>query len=292
MPGLVEQLQDDALNPQIPVSTLLRKVKVAAVKLNLPDAVSWVDTELNGYREEPPEYRKAQGSTVGWNPYHGWQPIHFADGKTAELISRSDFREPIASYESLIAQSGAEGTLLLELREEVVALLNQSFNFDVPRVANRVARGVIVGLVERVRNMVLDWALELSRAGITGDGLTFTSEEKQKASTSHISIGTFHGSFNTGDASGQNARVNQASTDLSENYTGDSSLFEAIRKEIKAKVEDTVVRQKLLDATNSMSDANDGNSFLSAYQKFIQAAANHMTIVAPFLPALGALVPS
>ncbi|MBA4043590.1 MAG: hypothetical protein C0471_04105 [Erythrobacter sp.] len=66
MVGLVEELQRDALDTNVRVDQLLRKVKLAAVKLGLSDALLWVDEELNGYqdREELPDYRKTRGQTI------------------------------------------------------------------------------------------------------------------------------------------------------------------------------------------------------------------------------------
>jgi hypothetical protein len=42
-------------------------------------------------------------------------------------------------------------------------------------------------------------------------------------------------------------------------------------------------------AMSAASERQDG-TFLSKYQDFIAAAANHMTILAPFLPALSSLL--
>jgi AbiTii-like protein len=39
---IVEQIQHDALDPKIPVSSLLRRVKFAAAKLGLGSVESWV----------------------------------------------------------------------------------------------------------------------------------------------------------------------------------------------------------------------------------------------------------
>lgn len=290
MNGLVEQLQNDALNPDVPVSTLLRKVKVAAVKLGLTDAISWVDSELNGFNETPPNYRTAQGSTVGWNPYHGWQPVHFQNGELGEMISKCELRESIASYEAILAQNSDQGMVRLELRTELVALLNQTFKFDVPRVANRLSTGTLVGVVNHVRNMVLDWSLELAAAGITGDGLSFSNEEKAKASNAHITIGTFNGSFNAGDISGQNARLNQGSTDNSFNLIETTTVFDQIEAAVVSGVSNPEERDKLVAATHSLRKATTTEGKLNAYNGFIQSAANHMTVVAPFLPALAALI--
>lgn len=287
MAGLVEQLQADAMSPDVPVSTLLRKVKVAAVKLGLDDALGWVERELGGYKSDLPDYRKGHGSTVGFNPYHGWQPVHFGDAGTADLISTVHFYEPIANYEALLDK---DGPFRLPLPNHIVSMLNETFNFEVPRVSNEVPRGLIVQVVQHVRDMVLDWALELARAGVTGEGLGFSPDERAKATGAHISIGTFHGSFNTGDAVGPNPRINQGSTDNSTNTATTHSVFYEVEQAVRAQIVDRHFRDAILAANSDMEAASDAATLLSAYNRFIAAAANHMTVIVPFLPALGALL--
>ena len=75
MPGLVEQLQAQALDMSVGVSTLLRKVKVAAVKLKLADTVHWADAELNGYTDPVPPYRMIVGRSMARDHYIGWHAI-------------------------------------------------------------------------------------------------------------------------------------------------------------------------------------------------------------------------
>src|SRR5262249_45411953 len=54
--SLVIELQRDALNPRVPVSSLLRKVVVVARKLGLRDLEKWTQLELRGYgRRGAPE---------------------------------------------------------------------------------------------------------------------------------------------------------------------------------------------------------------------------------------------
>ena len=49
MSGLIEELVSDASDATKPVSQLLRRMKVAAVRLKLDDLEAWVEHELNGY---------------------------------------------------------------------------------------------------------------------------------------------------------------------------------------------------------------------------------------------------
>jgi hypothetical protein len=53
-----------------------------------------------------------------------------------------------------------------------------------------IAPSEFIRILDRVRNTVLDWALKLEEQGIKGDNLSFTPEEKVKASTINYN---FHG---------------------------------------------------------------------------------------------------
>jgi hypothetical protein len=66
MANIIAQIQKDTLDHKIAVSTLLRKVKLTAAKLGLPQIENWVDKELKGYgqSDELPRYREIQGTPV------------------------------------------------------------------------------------------------------------------------------------------------------------------------------------------------------------------------------------
>lgn len=75
--SLIEQLQLGAVDGTAPITDLLRRAKLAAVKLKTQDFATWVDLEITGYTDQPavPDYRLVRGILKFLNPYHGWQPI-------------------------------------------------------------------------------------------------------------------------------------------------------------------------------------------------------------------------
>lgn len=290
MTGLVDQLQADALNPAVPVSTLLRKVKVAAAKLALEDALAWVEDELRGCQgDDIPEYRKVRGVTSGMNFYQRWTPIHIGDAEMADQVASCWLREPIGNFEAILAQP-AKGDISIALDAELVETLNNVFGWELARIRNTIPRGMLTSIVERVRTMVLDWALELERNGVRGEGMSFSPAERQKASGGGIHIGQFHGSFNTGDATGPNSRINQASTDQSTNMSGDQSVFGKIEDAVRKDVSDVRDRDAILGATHAMRNAPTIGDRVTAYQRLVTAAADHITVLTPFLPALTSML--
>jgi hypothetical protein len=93
-----------------------------------------------------------------------------------------------------------------------------------------------------------------------------------------------HFTFNV---SGPNARVNFGSHDHSRNIVADHSVFGDLKSAIKSAPTNSDEQSRLIALVEDMeTQTGSRSSFLSAYQRFIASAANHMTIIAPFLPAL------
>lgn len=93
--------------------------------------------------------------------------------------------------------------------------------------------------------------------------------------------------YNIGHVSG---KVNICSTDNSINCNicdSDKKVFDDLRSVIQESVfENTTVLLELDRLENSYGT----NTFATQYHSFIQAVANHITIIAPFLPALSAMM--
>ncbi|MDF2603492.1 hypothetical protein [Sphingomonas sp.] len=286
MSGLVDQLQADALSADVPVSTLLRKTKLAAVKLGLNDALEWVEGELNGYRgDDLPKYRRIGSTLEGMDRYRNAMPIVIGDEKMDAMLREVELREPIGNYESILARSTGEGQISMMMDVGVVQRMNEAFDWDLVQVRQIIPHGSLTGIIDRVRNMVLDWAIELERAGITGEGLVFSPAERQKAASASIHIGTFHGSFNAGDASGAGSSIVQST-----NLGGEHAVFGQIAQAVKAQVTSEHDQQAIVREAEAMRAATTAVERLSAYQRLITAAADHMTVLTPFLPALTALL--
>lgn len=91
--------------------------------------------------------------------------------------------------------------------------------------------------------------------------------------------------------SGPNARVNLHSTDHSTNtVVSNNSVFNQLHEAVDTGVLEDGERTRLKTLIAEMEAAKDQKSFTAAYQAFIASAANHMTILAPMLPALTHLI--
>lgn len=206
MAGLIAEIQADALSSLVPIDALLRRVKLAAAKLQLEALETWVEQELNGYECEPPDYRIVFGQPAGWHPNHGWIPIYLDDPAFMELISRARIAQAVASLRDIL-ESHSEGHLHFPMLPAQVATLNSILNYQTARIVIQLGRGSIVTILDKVRNMVLDWAIAMEKKGVLGQGMSFDIQEKKQAqaamSTFNIgNIGNFVGNLGLGNTSG------------------------------------------------------------------------------------------
>jgi len=178
--SLVLELQKAALDHHLSVSHLLRKALVVARKLKLSEFQKFVDTELTGYIASVPEYRIIRGSCMVKNPFHGYQPLNFPKEEIANSLSRRGVNSAIAELESLINDNNSKAILTMRYPTEIECDLSSQLHGLIPELV--VGRDQIVGILDSVRNIVLNWSLKLEEDGIVGEGMSFSEKEKQTAS--------------------------------------------------------------------------------------------------------------
>ncbi|OYW26459.1 MAG: hypothetical protein B7Z44_15845 [Caulobacter sp. 12-67-6] len=287
MPTVVEQIQLEAVSSETPVSQLLRRVKLAAVKLKLKTVAAWVDHEIDGYGDAPvPDYRIVAGAPVAHNPYNGWIPIQ-TSVEQMDSLRRLKIRQSIASLEALIP---GDGTIYFQYSPAMIDWINSGVDIPFARMGVQLDRSAIIGLLDRVRGKVLEWALELELAGITGEGVSFTNQEVERALSMALQIENFTGTLNTGVANGPNARINNNSTDNSTNIVQEhEKKFDELKSALQG-IADQGRRQEISTQVDELKAAEGTSRFLDVYQKFVSSASDHITVIAPFLPWLGTLL--
>jgi hypothetical protein len=187
MQPLVLQLQAECLDAGVSILEVLRKALVVARKLSLTDAQAWIEKELNGYKsgDEAPPHRLLTGQIRSWNPYHGWIPMIFEDHREAAYLSKCFVGQPIGELEDLLKH----GTGTLQFPFDPGTEANLMKGMDIPLQTTRhLSRSSVTGIIDAVRNMVLEWCLQLEKDGILGDGMVFSAREKEAASHSNYTI--------------------------------------------------------------------------------------------------------
>jgi hypothetical protein len=145
------------------------------------------------------------------------------------------------------------------------------------------------GIVERFR--VLDTRFQ------PGVGGAISPHYQMKVEKLGAPIPSLHASTgkvtNIYSVSGPNARVNLHSVDSSSNIAniGETELFDKIRSAIEAGVIGPQ-REQMLSAVTELQASAGTESFPEKFQKLMAFSANAMTVLGPFLPALGPLAAS
>lgn len=230
MKSIVLELQQDAINSEVSIATLLRRAVTVAKKLDIHELQDWLHNELDGYfNGQPiPSYRVVYGEVNALNPYRGWEPVLFTNSKFADKIRKREVGQPSIDLENLLRESPTSDHLQMPFEPETEALLMKSINTPFPtRISFFVGRAQLHGILEAVRNTILNWSLELEKDGILGENMTFTSEEKKTAADSHYYVNNF-----LGDTS--NTQIQQGSHHSSQNFEINSGNQSTISEFIKA----------------------------------------------------------
>lgn len=188
--NLVNELQVSA--EQDDVLTVLRKTKRLASKLGRKDISDWLQAETEGYDGEVPDYRMVK--TILAVRTNGYVPAGFGlvmDGikeingfDTPDIPVKESVSDIVTTLEGLarknhglyypIPQTPAMDRLRSRLCSDPRFETQLSLLF-------RLNERQVQSIPEKVKDKVLDWALALEEAGVTGDGMTFSAREKEIA---------------------------------------------------------------------------------------------------------------
>jgi AbiTii-like protein len=226
MGSLVLDLQNEAINPDISTSNLLRKALIVAGKLKVKEFEEWISLELNGYPTgNIPEYRTLKGDVKGFNPYNGtWCPL-IVEGnpELSRALSTQKTNQSIGEIEELIkyCSKNHKGILQLPYSEEIENNLMRLAEMPTPPKLI-ISPSILTGIIETVRNTVLNWALKMEEDGILGENLSFSSAEKKKAQTAEYHITNYFGNTSNSQIQVQcgteasNQKIQQSNLNLEE----------------------------------------------------------------------------
>jgi len=139
---------------------------------------------MNGYENvsDLPEYRRISGELKFLNPTLGWCPI-WMDWRPDVPCAKS-----LASIEELINADTTYYTFSVPTKLAADLWRQIGFQCD---VKVHISRAQLAHVIDAVRNLILDWALRLEKAGVKGYGFSFDSHEAAMARTV-----TIHNNFN------------------------------------------------------------------------------------------------
>lgn len=217
MTGLVLELQRDALNSETKVSNLLRKAIAISKKLGIVEIEDWINKELNGYLtgDEVPKYRILYGEVRAFNPFNGyWMPVILPTSELTNVVSEKLINLPIIEIETLAHHDGQEIQCSFSTDAEISLMqMMKSQQFKPHLIIGKIK---FIGILDAVRNKILDWVLELEQQGILGAGMPFSPEEKKLAYQITYNIGSMHNSQIQQDSACATQSLTVTETDTSE----------------------------------------------------------------------------
>lgn len=217
------------MESEVHTTVLLRKALVVARKLSVPEFQEWISFELNGYGKgnDIPEYRQIRGEIKAWNPYHGYVPVIIQDPKMAGDLSQRAIGQAIGELESF-TQNPKNSTSPLQVKFSPSTEKNLMHAMRVPlQPTLHVSPSEVYGILDAVRNTILEWALSLEEEGILGEGMSFTNEEKQKAmGATVIHIQNFQGVL--GDVEGSTVTQNLSIVIKENDFSTLASYLESV----------------------------------------------------------------
>jgi hypothetical protein len=168
--SLLKEIQDGALDTNVPITTVLRKLAVLAAQLKNDELRDWAFSELNGYTGQDvklPTYRELGASPHGNLSQPGWQqnnapiPSLILPEGLRERADMLDFRQPIAEIESLAVGDG-DGVVFNWPGDWVLwAQKEGKFARGVVLHAiwQKVSKAAVVGIVDTVRTRILEFCI-------------------------------------------------------------------------------------------------------------------------------------
>jgi AbiTii len=182
--SLAVELQQKAMDSDVRISDVVRMALAVATKLDLEAFRNWCLKELKGYEgQEVPPYRLVQGELKAIHPGRPPILVRFPDAEITQALAYQSVRQRVGELEDLYKSSEESKSLEMPLSPSVIthffANTEKYREGFTPVVV--ISRSQLYGILDSVRNALLEWSLGLERDGIHGEGLTFSSEEKRKA---------------------------------------------------------------------------------------------------------------
>ncbi|TPQ25760.1 hypothetical protein [Methylomonas koyamae] len=297
--SLLREIQEAAIDSNVELAVLLRKCKVLAARLGNPEFKAWVERELSGYDDlnSLPDYRVVHVNSKGHfsGPFQSGLrnadiPMSCIPKELREKLSYSCLSQPVASMESLV-KSAKTGTLQEPWNPDIVAYVGQEIyeNMNCMQAWKVIPAPAIVAALDAIRNRILNFVLEIeAESPDAGEAPVNSSPVPQER---------VHQIFNT-YITGNVQNVATGSTNVRQKAVSSGASDELFRELLDTLANagaDEYVIEKLTYAVEEMRASQGTGHFKQHYQSFMSVLADHIQVfgpvVAPYLPALAALVP-
>ncbi|MGO4998344.1 AbiTii domain-containing protein [Oceanisphaera sp. W20_SRM_FM3] len=295
--SLLRDIQSSAVDANEPLGTLLRKCKILAARLGNAEFKHWVESELNGYDNVDclPEYRIISvackghfSGAFGSGLRYADIPSHCIPKEIRGQLFTSNLTIPVSSIESLIREC-SDGVIAQPWNSNLTVILGKKIyeGMHCLEAWRSIPENTLVGLLDKVRNKILDFVLEIEGENPAAGEAPVNSKPVPEEKVSQI-----FNTYITGDVQNLATASNHVTQHAVKN--DNNQLFNELLQAI-SKVNDVHGSQEqIVSVVEEMRHAQGSKSFLDKYNSFVSLLADHMqvygTAVMPFLPKLTALI--
>lgn len=271
MSSIVLELQKDLLGKDCDILQALRKAHVIAVKLHLTEFDAWIQNELNGYKSKDdnfPDYRQMKGVLKAKNPRGRWIPAVIAGKNAQSLLNEVPVFESISALLDMEKKS-KDGYFYCiyppELLTELCLYTNAPTYMEIALFISTVN---ITSLVDKVKNCLLEWTLELEEKGILGENMTFNEKETESAKGVSQQINNYYGTVVNGSVSSSQIVSGNSNT---VNYNEASALNdiqeikESLKKELVSGEDLECAMELLEDVSQKIEQKKKPNIIKAAF---------------------------
>lgn len=233
MDSLIKEIQRDIINNKESVTSILRKAKLLATKLESSDFLKWINYELEGYpdKESLPKYRIISGEMKAYNPLYGYIPIYFKSPKQAETFSNKPVYDSIITIEKICNEQDSKGEIESPIPHSIkMQLLKITEGMEPTFLFNQAQ---FLAILENVKNKLLDWVSKLQTEGVLVENLNSTAKEKEIARTVVLNIEQMN-----------NSQIQLETINSIQNYNNDKIDIEKILSFLK-EIEDNLANIKI-----------------------------------------------
>lgn len=172
--SVLKQIQSSTLEPNCNVAVLLRQCKVLGHQLGIAEMEAWVANELNGYRDKDsiPTYRvvavTSKGNfagTFGRFIKNMTIPLHCIPAEAQDALRFARFNEGVATIQGHLDGAEKGSTFQQPWPSEALALFGDQMieDYNCVQAWKVVPHGMLRGVLDAVRDRVLDFALALQK---------------------------------------------------------------------------------------------------------------------------------
>ena len=180
--NLLDEVSSDLVNESADLSNTLRKAKMLARAIGLPEFREWVDCELSGYPEldKVPSYRRFNPTNIGTfsGPFQSMiknvvLPTYNLPPEVKEFAKNLVFFEGVGELEALAAQ--APDSHQVKWSQEMILLAQDSLKMTGSMVLvdahQPIPSHLISGILDQVKNKLLEFVLDLQDSNVTSEDL-------------------------------------------------------------------------------------------------------------------------